>query len=124
MDLAAAHAAVLAGLPAAAFDRLVAESGFTPAEIAAVADIPATTLARRRREGRFSAEESERLIRIGRVIRDALELFDHDAESARGWLQRPRPVLGNVKPFELAKTEFGAQMVRDLIGRLRYGVFS
>ena len=124
MNLAAAHAAVLDGLPVVALDRLVSETGFTSAEIAAVADIPPTTLARRRREGRFSAEESERLIRLSFVIRDALDLFDRNAESARAWLQRPRPVLGDVKPIDLAKTEFGAQMVRDLIGRLQHGVFS
>jgi putative toxin-antitoxin system antitoxin component (TIGR02293 family) len=123
-DLAAAHAAVLEGLPVTAFDRLVAESGFPAADLAAAADIPPTTLVRRRREGRFSKEESERLIRLEFVIRDALDLFEQDAESARAWLQRPRPVLGDVKPLELAKTEFGARMVRDLIGRLQHGVFS
>jgi putative toxin-antitoxin system antitoxin component (TIGR02293 family) len=124
MDLAAAHAAVLAGLPVAAFDRLVAESGFTPAEVAAVADIPPTTLARRRREGRFSTEESERILRIRYVFERTNELFDGDTDAAREWLTALRPALGNVPPLQLARTDFGARMVEQLIGRLEDGVFT
>jgi putative toxin-antitoxin system antitoxin component (TIGR02293 family) len=124
MDLVAAHTAVLNGLPVGALDRLVAESGFTPAEITGTADIPATTLSRRRREGRFSRDESAGILRFRFLFEKARELFEGDADAARDWLTSPVRGLGDRIPLDLARTAFGAKLVEDLIERLEDGVFS
>jgi putative toxin-antitoxin system antitoxin component (TIGR02293 family) len=124
MDLAAAHTAVLNGLPFGTFDRLVTESGFMPGELAATANIPPTTLARRRREGRFSRDESAGILRFRFLFDKARELFEGDADAAREWLKSPVRGLGGQVPMDLARTGFGAKMVEDLIERLEDGVFS
>jgi putative toxin-antitoxin system antitoxin component (TIGR02293 family) len=87
-------------------------------------DIPRRTLTRRKREGRFLPDESDRLIRASRLFARTLELFEGDREAATEWLTHRQPALGGAMPLDLAKTDIGAREVERLIGRLEHGVFS
>ena len=51
-------------------------------------------------------------------------MVEGDVDAARRWLQKPRPVFDNQCALEFSKTEIGAGEVKDLIGRLEYGVYS
>ena len=86
--------------------------------------ISARTLARRKREGRFNFDESERIFRLMSVVDDVIELFEGDIGATRRWLLRPRPIFYQQSALEFSKTEIGAGEVKDLIGRLAHGVFS
>lgn len=112
------------GLPFAAFERFQKNTGLTHEQIAELLQIPRRTLARRKTTGRFSADESDRLVRAARVYAKALYLFSGDADEASRWLTTVRRTLGGVTPLAMARTEIGAQEVEDLIGRLEHGVFS
>lgn len=115
---------VEAGFSYAAFESLRRNLGLPIEELAHIAQIPLRTLARRRTEGRFSKDESDRLLRTSRIFARALGLFEGDLARARGWLEAPARALGGRAPRELATTEVGAHQVEDLIGRLEHGVFS
>jgi uncharacterized protein (DUF2384 family) len=39
-------------------------------------------------------------------------------------LQKPVRALGGKKPFDLLHTSFGREEVRNLLGRIDYGVYS
>jgi putative toxin-antitoxin system antitoxin component (TIGR02293 family) len=93
-------------------------------EVATLVRISLRTLARRKREGKFNFDESERLFRLTTVLDRALELFEGDEAAARRWLQKRRPIFDNQSALELAKSEIGAGEVKDLIGRLEHGVFT
>ena len=112
------------GLPYSAIDRLQKNTGFTIAQIMDLVQIAPRTLARRKGEGRFTPDESDRLIRAARVYARALDLFDGDPSRATEWLSRAARAFGGVTPLEMARTEVGAQEVEHLIGRLEHGVFS
>lgn len=86
--------------------------------------IPRRTLTRRKREGRFLPDESDRLLRASRLFGNALELFEGDRDAATEWLTAAQPALGGATPIDLAKTDWGAREVERLIGRLEHGVFS
>lgn len=86
-------------------------------------DLPRRTLTRRKQEGRFLPDESDRLLRASRLFGKALELFDGDRESAIEWLIAPQVGLGGSIPMDLAKTELGAREIETLIDRLEHGVF-
>jgi putative toxin-antitoxin system antitoxin component (TIGR02293 family) len=86
--------------------------------------IPERTLARRRSRGKFTPEESERLLRLGTVFEQAVELFEGDNAAALRWLTAPRKALEGKTPLAYARTELGAREVEDLIGRLEHGVVS
>jgi len=84
--------------------------------------IPARTLARRKAGGRLDPDESDRLVRISRVIAAAITLFEGNHASARHWLTSPRAALRNQAPLELAQTDVGAREVERLIGQLEHGI--
>lgn len=86
--------------------------------------IPRRTLTRRKGEGRFSPNESDRLVRASRLFGKALELFDGDTDAASTWLASPQRALGGAVPLEFANTEIGSREVEQLIGRLQHGVFA
>jgi putative toxin-antitoxin system antitoxin component (TIGR02293 family) len=112
------------GLSFRVFEHLRKNMILTFNELADLAGINHRTLNRRKKLGRLEPDESDRIVRVGRVFGRTLELFEGNHSSARHWFMSPQKALGNKKPSELAKTEFGAREVERLIGRLEYGVFT
>ena len=109
------------GLPTESFGRLQALLGVSQRALAGYLGLSEATLHRRFAEGRFKAEESERLYRYLEVFEKATALFENDAK-ARTWLSRPALALGGQTPLDFARRERGAREVLDLIERLEYGV--
>jgi putative toxin-antitoxin system antitoxin component (TIGR02293 family) len=90
--------------------------------VAAIIGIPRRTLARRKIEKRFTAEESDRLLRGARVFAKSLRLFDGNRDTAVEWLITIEAALGKA-PAELMSTDIGAREVERVIGALEQGVF-
>ncbi len=111
------------GLPVSSFTAIRNDLGITDKDLAQVIRVPKSTLAVRKKRGRFSFEESERLYRVQRLLLKAVDVFG-DLEMARKWLKEKAYGLGDVSPLEFARTEIGAREVENLLGRLEHGVFS
>ena len=114
--------AVKQGLPYAKFEDLRGRLGVSAAALAAVIAVSERTLARRKKEGRFKPDESDRLHRIVRLYRRAVEVLGEDA--AAEWLATPKRFLGGKTPLEFADTEIGAYEIDQALGRLEHGVFA
>lgn len=112
------------GLSFPAFERLLRATRLGAAELAAAVAIPPRTLARRRREGRLTPSESDRLVRVSRIFARAVDVHDGDLERAAAWLRSPIPALGGKRPLDFLSTEVGAREVEAILGRLEDGVFS
>ena len=83
--------------------------------------IAKATLARRQKAKRLSPEESDRLSRIAQVWSCALDVWQTEVD-ARAFLNRPHALLEGRTPIEAAlKTEVGARMVEEILGRLKHG---
>lgn len=115
---------VEAGFSFRAFEHFRRNIGLLSSELAEIVRIPARTLHRRKSKGKLRPEESDRLLRASRVFGRALELFEGDSGAARRWLPSPQRSLGGSTPLSLARTEVGAGLVEDLIGRIEHGLFS
>ena len=87
-------------------------------------NVPRRTMTRRKSEGRFLPEESDRLLRAARLFGKTLELFEGDRDAATEWLTTAQSALGGGVPLDLARSEVGAQEVERLVGRLEHGVFA
>jgi putative toxin-antitoxin system antitoxin component (TIGR02293 family) len=111
------------GLPYRALERFQHNSGLPVDVVIDLVDVPRRTLARRKREGRLSPAESDRLLRASRIFARALSLFEGDREAAAEWLTTPQPALGGAVPVALAGTDLGAREVETLAGRLEHGIF-
>jgi putative toxin-antitoxin system antitoxin component (TIGR02293 family) len=116
--------AVRKGLPYRTFERFRRNTALPFERVLALIHIPRRTMTRRKREGRFLPDESDRLLRASRLFGKALELFEGDRDAATEWLTTGQPGLGGTVPVDLAKSEVGALEVERLIGRLEHGVFS
>jgi putative toxin-antitoxin system antitoxin component (TIGR02293 family) len=112
------------GLPYTAFERLLANTSLSSNDALVLVNIPQRTLTRRKREGRFHLDESDRLMRASRIFARALSLFEGDRDAAKHWLSEPQRALGGEAPLTLARTEVGALEIERLIGRLEHGVFT
>jgi putative toxin-antitoxin system antitoxin component (TIGR02293 family) len=87
-------------------------------------NISKRTMHRRKTEGKFTADESERIMRMYKIIQKALDVFDGDIEDTRLWIKTPKKSLGGEIPMDFADTDVGAQEVVHLLGRIEHGVFS
>jgi putative toxin-antitoxin system antitoxin component (TIGR02293 family) len=112
-----------AGLPYAALEAVAKRYGIPLATVAQVIDLPARTLARRKKERRLSAGESDRLVRVARVAAQAEDVLN-DHQKAGRWLQKPNRALGGAIPIDLLSSDLGADQVETILGRIEYGVYS
>ncbi len=112
------------GLSYRTFERFRRNTSLSFERVADLIDIPRRTMTRRKREGRFLPDESDRLLRASRLFAKTLELFAGDRNAATEWLTTAQPALGGSVPLDLAKSEVGAREVERLVGRLEHGVFS
>ncbi|MGD9825260.1 type II RES/Xre toxin-antitoxin system antitoxin [Desulfobacter sp.] len=111
------------GLPVSRFTKIRQTLDLPDKDLAKVIRVPKSTLAARKKTGKLSFEESERLYRVQRLLEKAINVFGA-VEPARKWLKEKAFGLGDVSPLELASTEVGAREVEDLLGRIEHGVFS
>ena len=116
-------ASIKKGLPLKTFEQLCKNLAIPEKELCRILKIPPSTLARRKKRGQLSFEESERVFRIARLHDKAVEVFKQP-DLGRKWLKEPAWALGDVAPLEYADTELGAKEVEDLLGRIEHGVFS
>ncbi len=91
--------------------------------LAATVNIAVSTLTRRKHEGRLTVGESDRLYRMIRVFKRAVEVLGSE-DSARRWFHTKVKGLGWETPFAYMDTEVGAREVEMLLGRLEHGVIS
>jgi putative toxin-antitoxin system antitoxin component (TIGR02293 family) len=83
--------------------------------------VPKATFERRKTAHRLSSDEGTRLARLARVWALALDVWGQEAE-ARDFLFRAHPMLEDRTPIDLViQSEIGAELVLDILGRLKYG---
>jgi putative toxin-antitoxin system antitoxin component (TIGR02293 family) len=108
-------------LPASSINRLIS-LGITRSEIDALV-IPLRTLQHRRsRREKLTVDESDRVLRIARLLSQA-ELVYESRQRALAWLRRPHPRLRNREPLEMSKTDTGSRLVEELLVQIDEGIF-
>jgi putative toxin-antitoxin system antitoxin component (TIGR02293 family) len=114
--------AVKKGLPVSSLHKLGKHMGVPENRLAMAVNIAQRTLTRRKSEGRFRPDESERVLRIARLFERAIEVMGSE-QGARQWFKSPVKGLGGKTPLEFADTEPGAQEVAAMLDRIEDGVF-
>jgi putative toxin-antitoxin system antitoxin component (TIGR02293 family) len=119
-------AAVRRGLPSesldAVFDGFAKMMGLQASLYQAVGS--ARTLQRKRAaHSALSADESDRLARLARIIVRAEQALD-DADKALDWIASPNRALGGERPLDLLDSDAGSLAVERILGRIEHGVYS
>ena len=81
------------------------------------------TLINKKGTEHFSAALSERIVSIADLYSYGFEVFE-DETTFNEWIFRPNQALGGKPPFELLDNQFGREEVKNVIGRIDYGVYS
>jgi putative toxin-antitoxin system antitoxin component (TIGR02293 family) len=116
-------ALILAGLPTTVLRKVAAFLGLRPAKIGSLVNINEKTLERRlKAHARLKPDESERVVRLMRIISLATAALESEAH-AREWLNRPLRELGGRTPLQMTATEPGAREVERVLGRIEHGIF-
>ncbi len=101
--------------------RLVA-LGLERAEIDEVV-IPARTLQHRRtRREKLTREESDRVLRVIRVLAKTESVYG-GRERALAWLRRPNERLDGRAPMSLLKSDTGSRIVEELLIQIDEGMY-
>ena len=112
---------IRSGLPVKAVENVVKTGALRAAELHALV-IPRRTLAhRKRRWGRLSGEQSDRLARVVRVVTSAEEAIGDSAKAAR-WLRKPNRALQGRRPLDLLVSDVGARLVERELGHIEHGL--
>src|SRR6202140_3593112 len=118
-DPAELRTRIKSGLPYRSLESVCRRLQLTLPETATILHTPMRTLARRKRERKLRAVESDRLVRLARVAAHAVAVFGHE-QAAAAWLRRPNRALSGEMPFRLLDTEVGTAQVEDVLGRIEY----
>jgi putative toxin-antitoxin system antitoxin component (TIGR02293 family) len=112
------------GLPVKTLPALAEELDVERRILAKVVGISDRTLSRRLASGsKLSAEESDRTMRVARVMAQATDTFGN-AEKAAHWLKAPNRVMDGETPLSLLDTDAGVKWVETILGRIAWGVYS
>ena len=96
--------------------------GLERLEIDAVV-IPSRTLQHRRsRREKLTVEESDRVLRVIRVL-SLTESIYGSRERALNWLRKPHARLDGRTPLSLLKTDTGSRIVEELLIQIDEGMF-
>ncbi|MDH5527306.1 MAG: DUF2384 domain-containing protein [Nitrospirota bacterium] len=111
------------GLRFKAFNLLGKQLHISEDQLREVVVITPRTLARRKQSAWLNPEESDRLFRVARIMAHARETFG-DIDKASRWLRRANRQLSGKSPLEVLVTDWGAEQVDAILGRLEHGVFA
>jgi putative toxin-antitoxin system antitoxin component (TIGR02293 family) len=112
------------GLPADILNTMAGELAIQKVVVAKMLGISERTLSRRiAANALLTAEESDRMVRLARVLALAQETLG-DMEKAGRWLQTSNRALEGDRPFDRLDTDAGVRSVEQVLGRIAYGVYS
>jgi putative toxin-antitoxin system antitoxin component (TIGR02293 family) len=112
------------GLPSAALTSLSRRLGWSRADVVKGLGIAPRTVARRMTSKKpLSSSESERVLRLARVLARAADVLESEA-SAKRWLVEPNVALGGRKPLTLLMNDIGTELVLNELGKIDYGFFA
>jgi putative toxin-antitoxin system antitoxin component (TIGR02293 family) len=115
---------VRSGLPASTVTLLAETLSLHRAQVAERLSIPPRTLSRRlATKSRLTHEESDRTLRMAKVVALAREVLGTEEKASR-WMSNPNRALGGRRPFDQLDTELGVRSVEEVLHRIAYGMYS
>jgi putative toxin-antitoxin system antitoxin component (TIGR02293 family) len=116
-DLGDLNAAVVAGLPRSALDRVAQRL----TQNGVYVDVLSVVRPRGTADTPLDVDEGERLERVARLLATAIHVFGDEA-AARAFIVTPHDRLGGRAPLALLATELGGRQVERLLDSIAYGL--
>ena len=92
-------------------------------DLAKALSVTRATLINKKGKDKFNKTLSERIVGLADIYSYGYEVFE-DEDRFNQWMFSPNQALGGQAPYELLDNQFGREEVRNIIGRIDYGVYS
>lgn len=115
--------AVRSGISKKDLENLKAKTNLDYGRLAKALSVTRATLINKKKQQKFNAALSERIISLADIYSYGYEVFD-DEERFNRWMFKPNKALNGQAPYELMDNQFGREEIKNLIGRIDYGVYS
>jgi putative toxin-antitoxin system antitoxin component (TIGR02293 family) len=99
------------------------DRGITFSEISEIIISPRTLKHRKARREPLSHEETDRVVRMARIISLAEDVFA-SREKALMWLRMPDERLENRTPLKMLTTESGGRLVENMLWQIDEGIYT
>ena len=91
--------------------------------LAAALSVTRATLINKKGDDTFSDQIAERIVALADLYSYGYEVFG-DKPAFNHWMFASNQALGGLTPFSIIDNQYGREEVRNLIGRIEYGVYS
>lgn len=117
------HGLVQTGVPTEVLDKMMATFvRLVETEVLGAVGVSSRTV-QRRKAGVLSTEHSGAVLDLIAVTQKAIEVLG-SREAAEDWLHHPALAFDGRRPIELVSTRPGADLVKDHLTRMEYGVYA
>jgi len=99
------------------------ETGLDYEALSRILGVTKTTLHNKKGNEKFAAPVSEKLLQLADIYVLGYEIFG-DKEHFKHWIANPIRSTGGIAPMELLKTYYGREEVKNIIGRIAWGIIS
>ena len=110
------------GLPTSRL-ALLKDHGLTFTEVSEIVISPRTLKHRKARRERLSDEETDRLVRVARIIALANSVFGNPGK-ALSWLRTESDSMGGRRPLSMLRTDTGGRLVESRLWQIDEGIFA
>jgi putative toxin-antitoxin system antitoxin component (TIGR02293 family) len=114
---------VRGGITKTYLTKLKEETSLDYDALAQALSVTRATLINKKGDQKFSDHVSERIIAVAEIYSFGYEVFEDKARFNQ-WMFSPNQALSGAVPFDLMDNQFGREEIRNLIGRIAYGVYS
>lgn len=91
--------------------------------LAKALSVTRATLINKKRGEKFNSGLSEKILGMADLYSYGFEVFENE-DLFNQWMARPNKALGGQVPYDLIDNQFGREEVKNLIGRIDYGIYS
>ena len=92
-------------------------------QLAVTLSVARATLINKKGSEKFNSAVSEKIVGLADIYSYGYEVFE-DVDRFNRWIFSPNRALGGESPFDLLDNQYGREEVKNIIGRIDYGVYS
>lgn len=92
-------------------------------KLAHLLSVTRATLINKAKTAAFAPTLSERIVGLADLYAYGYEVFENE-DGFNRWMFEPNRALGGLRPYDVSDNQFGREEVRNILGRIDYGVHS
>jgi putative toxin-antitoxin system antitoxin component (TIGR02293 family) len=104
-------------------ENLKEKAGLDYNQLSKVLSVARATLINKKGNDKFDINLSEKIVGVADIYSYGYEVFE-DETKFNDWIFRANRSLGGQAPYDLLDNQYGREEVKNLIGRIDYGVYS